>query len=81
IKKYKKTETNIRKEKNFDAIIVDGDKIIAWDKEYLMLMYYQQVIKPTWDSTNMRFTIPSKTDLTAKIISTTNSFFTQTNEQ
>ncbi|MFK5012178.1 hypothetical protein ACI4AC_27785, partial [Klebsiella pneumoniae] len=53
IKKYKKAETNIRKEKNFDAIIVDGDKIIAWDKEYLMLMYYQQVIKPTWDSTNM----------------------------
>ncbi|MFX7167389.1 hypothetical protein ABTI49_20270, partial [Acinetobacter baumannii] len=69
IKKYKKTETNIRKEKNFDAIIVDGDKIIAWDKEYLMLMYYQQVIKPTWYSTNMRFTSPSKTDLTAKIIS------------
>ncbi|MFX7914613.1 hypothetical protein ABTK35_20280, partial [Acinetobacter baumannii] len=29
----------------------------------------------------MRFTIPSKTDLTAKIISTTNSYFTQTNEQ
>lgn len=77
IKKYSKPETTILKEKNFDAIIVEGDKIIAWDKEYLMLMYYQQVTKPTWDSTNMRFTIPNKTDLTAKTIATANSFFTQ----
>lgn len=77
IKKYSKPETTILKEKNFDAIIVEGDKIIAWDKEYLMLMYYQQVTKPTWDSINMRFTIPNKTDLTAKTIATANSFFTQ----
>lgn len=81
IKKYSKPETTILKEKNFDAIIVEGDKIIAWDKEYLMLMYYKQVTKPTWDSTNMRFTIPNKTDLTAKTISTANSFFTQKEEE
>lgn len=81
IKKYSKPETKIIKEKNFDAIIVEGNKIVAWDKEYLMLMFYQEVSKPTWDSTNMRFTIPNKTDLTAKTISTANSFFTQKEEE
>ena len=81
LKKYAKPGTSIKKEKNFDAIIIDGDKIVAWDKEYLMLMYYRQVIKPTWDSTNMRFNIPAKTDLTAKTISTADSFFTQKEEE
>jgi len=81
VKKYSKPGTTIRKEKDFDAIVIEDDKIIAWDKENLILLYNQYVAKPTWDTTNMRFNIPEKIDLTAKTIAITTKLFTQKEDE
>ncbi|TAG29814.1 MAG: DUF4836 family protein [Sphingobacteriia bacterium] len=69
--------TSIQKEKSFSYTFLKNNGILAWNKSFLMLCFYSQKVKPFYDTVNMRFIIPEKTDEKKNMLDEINQRFNQ----
>ncbi len=67
----------IQKEKNFSYTFLNKNGILAWNNASFMLCFYSQKVKPFYDTVNMRFIIPAKTDEKKNMLHEINQRFNQ----
>ena len=70
----------IKKAKDFSYIKAEGNQLIAWDKEHLLVMNYTHKVKPYYDTTKMQFIIPEKVNTDKEMLDEATLLFTQSEE-
>ncbi len=71
------TNKNIQEEKAFSYIDNKENSLLAWDKEHVLAMFYNQTVKPYYDSVQMKFIVPSKGNSSKEMIAEATRLFTQ----
>ncbi len=71
------TNKNIQEEKAFSYIDNKENSLLAWDKEHVLAMFYNQTVKPYYDSVQMKFIVPGKGNSSKEMIAEATRLFTQ----
>ncbi len=67
----------ISKEKDFQYLPLGDNNILAWNDEQGLIMFYEDKVKPYYDTVNMRFVIPEKKNQSKAILSEITRLFSQ----
>ncbi len=68
---------NIQKEKDFSYLDNKNNRLLAWDKEHLIAMFYNHPVKPYYDTIKMKFIIPEKENSLKEMLAEATKLFTQ----
>ncbi len=67
----------IKVDKLFNYIQEDDNTILAWNKEFIMASFYNHTVKPFYDTLQMKFIIPEKSNDSHKLLAFVSALFTQ----
>lgn len=71
------TNKNIQESKAFSYLDSKENSMLAWDKDHLLAMFYSSSVKPYYDTVNMKFVIPEKTNSGKEMVEEATRLFTQ----
>lgn len=71
------SKNSIQQQKEFSYLLLENNSMLAWNKNYLMVMFYSENLKPTYDTVNMRFIIPEKRSNEKNMLVEMTQLFTQ----
>ncbi len=70
-------DKKIQKEKDYTYLVTSSESMIAWDEKNVIGTFYQNEVKPYYDTVAMKFIVPEKGNTDSAMRAEVNRYFTQ----